>query len=108
MDTIDIGGKKRPVRFNFNAYSELEDLGFDILGGMDKLAGKGIKFIKALAYVGLKYGHDETGKADPGFDIKDVGAWIKNNHANEFIAVLNKQSKSESEGGEAGESHGVA
>ena len=103
MSKINIGGKERSVKFNFNALEELDEMGFDILNGSGKL--KSIKFIKSMAFVGLKYGADDTGK-DPDFTLKDVGAWLTNEHIKQFLDILNKKASEPSE--KPGESLGAA
>ena len=107
MDTINIGGQDRPVLFNFNAYEEIEEkYGIDLLGGVDKTKIKAAKLIKSVAFVGLKYGLDETGKTNPDFDIQQVWAWIKPDHTAKFFAILNKQADSGTKEEKPGESIG--
>ena len=92
MDKINIGGKERAVKYNFNAYEELQEMGFDILTNLSELT-KNLKFVRALVYVGLKYGEDETGEKEPELSLKKVGAILKNEHLSQFIKILNKGDK---------------
>ena len=104
MDKVNFGGKDRPVKYNFNAIEELQDMGFDILNGAEKLL-KSLKFIRAVAYIGLKYGEDETGQKEPELNVKQVGAILKNSHLEKFLAILNKGDKDDPE--PSGESVGA-
>ncbi len=106
MDKVNIGGKDRPVKYNFNAIEELQDMGFDILNGAEKLL-KSLKFVRAVAYIGLKYGEDETGEKIPELSIKPVGAILKQDHLVKFLAILNKGEKPDEEE-KPGESVGAA
>ena len=106
MDKIKIGGKERPVRYNFNAIEELQEMGFDILNGAADLI-KSLKFVRAVAYIGLKYGEDETGEKVPELSLKQVGAMLKNDHLAQFLAILNKGDKEDSPDN-VGESLGAA
>lgn len=104
MDKINIAGKERVVRYNFNAYEELDEMGFDILNGVGKLSS--VKFVRAIAFVGLKYGEDETGVKEPELSIKQVGASLKNEHIKQFFDILNKQASTD-EPEKPGESVGL-
>lgn len=76
---IEIGGQKRPVRYNHNALEEFEELtGLSMLedGIVDGL--KKVKVQKALAFCGLKHGFLESTdyKGEVPFTLQDVGRWL--------------------------------
>ena len=87
--------ERQPGAEKTDAIEELQEMGFDILNGANELI-KSLKFVRAVAYIGLKYGEDETGEKVPELSIKQVGAMLKNDHLAKFLAVLNKGDKDDS------------
>lgn len=73
---IEIGGTKRPVRYNNNALEEFEELtGLSVMDGL-KLTK--VKHLKALAYCGLKHGFLEVCDYSKDFPetLQTVGRWL--------------------------------
>ena len=73
---IEIGGRKRPVKYNINALIEFEELtGSEIIGNIDPNQFARLKNMRALAFCGLKCGAIDQ-KKEIDFTIEDVGSWI--------------------------------
>jgi len=105
MQTISIGSKERPVRYNFNALIEFEELtGVDLSSNQDASLFTKPKNLRALAFCGLKHGA-KAEKQTVDFTIDDVGEWLDANSISSFFqAYINDSSTGESaepsEGGE--------
>jgi ABC-type thiamine transport system substrate-binding protein len=100
MKEIEIGGQKRPVKYNINALIEFEELtGIDVVAGLDAKALAKIKNMRALAFVGLKHGHLENSKEPFPFSIDDVGKWIGfgDGSMNSFYSAFNSDSSSDTD-----------
>ncbi len=75
---ITIGGRKRPLRFGFNAIAEFCDeagLSLSDLSGLDERRVK-VSTVRALFYAGLKDGARKE-KREVDFDLFDVGDWME-------------------------------
>ncbi len=95
---IDIGGKKRPLAFPINALIELKkDYGVNVLEAFNP---NDPEVIRAIGYVGLKYGHKNSTLAEIDFSIEDVGNWMTIPKIKEISSELISQSKSENSTGE--------
>ncbi len=66
---LDLGGKKRNLRFDLNAFAELEEYYGTIDGAMEALEKGSIKALRAIIWAGLL--HEE-----PELKPSDVGSWI--------------------------------
>jgi hypothetical protein len=81
---IEIHGSKYPVRYDINAFAEYEELTgksfASILSPMD------MKSLRALAFVGLKYGHSHAHNKVTKLDksIDDIGTWLPINKLTDF------------------------
>ncbi len=101
---MQIGGKERALVFTINALIELKkDHGINILQDFKSTDPEAIR---ALAFVGLKYGHPQGKTLD--FTIEEVGDWMTFEKTKEITRELLRQSTSESGKGEGnpGESLG--
>lgn len=102
---INIGGKDRPVKYNFNAIIEFEELtGIDLAANDDKQMFTKPKFMRALAFVGLKHGA-KVEKQEIDFTIDDVGDWLDYNI---LIKFLDAYVKDNNVGGKQEEPEGEA
>jgi hypothetical protein len=73
---IEIGGELRPVHFSINALIEFEELtGTDMLNGGTMVDFRSLKKLRALTYVGLKYGARNEGK-EFKHTQDEVGDWL--------------------------------
>ena len=85
MKTIKIGGKKRPLDFDYNALCDYEDLVgsnfFDAIRSIDLRRGR------ALVYMGLKSG---ARKDNQNFDytLEEVGEWLQEEDATIMEEVM--------------------
>lgn len=97
-----IGGKERPIAFTINALIELKkDHGVDILKGLDKEA-LGPEQIRAIAFVGLKYGAKQEGHVFQT-QIEEVGDWLTIPVMSQLFKELTEQSSTEGGTGKPGE-----
>jgi hypothetical protein len=108
MHTVNIGGKERVVKFDLNAIIELEELtGVDITNKETHKDFTKVKTLRALAFVGLKWGA-KSEKQEVDFTIEDVGGWLTvgDEKSLKFFEIFNRQGdsgepKAEGEAGEA-------
>lgn len=81
--TVDIGGKKRVIQFDMNAYAELENKFGSVEKAMDQLQSGRMADIRSILWVGLIHEEavldEETGEPIK-YNITpyQVGSWIKN------------------------------
>jgi hypothetical protein len=91
MNTVNLGGKNRPVAYNLNAIIQFEELtGIDLSAGVsDAGVLSRAKNVRALAYCGLVHGAKEN-NVDVDFSIEDVGSWISptGKNAQEFFKIF--------------------
>ena len=76
---IEIGGAKRPVRYNHNALEEFEEItGLSMMDETIIAALKKVKNQKALAFCGLKHGFLEANDYSADFpeSLVTVGRWL--------------------------------
>jgi hypothetical protein len=95
MDFIEIGGRKRPVRYGWNALAEfgkltgigLNDIAFVEKEGQTYLSMQFADLL-SLIYVGLKYGARKEGeKVD--FTVEDIGDWMDNEDVSKMHEFIN-------------------
>jgi len=67
---LDLGGKKRKLKFDLNAFAELEEYYGSIDEVMQALEKGSIKALRSIIWAGLLY-------EDPDLKPRDVGAWIE-------------------------------
>lgn len=73
---IELGGETRYLRFDLNAFAELEELYGSIEDAMDALEKGSIKAIRAIIWAGLVHQHmDDLGR--PTLPVSQVGSWIE-------------------------------
>jgi hypothetical protein len=97
---IEIGGKTRPLLYNINALIEFEELtGDEILKTSLNMDLRSLKKIRALAYVGLKYGA-KAEESTEIFTLEKVGDWI--NLSDETIPNIVKAFRSSNQGEDNG------
>jgi hypothetical protein len=97
-----IGGKERPIAFTINALIELKkDHGVDILKGLDKEA-LGPEEIRAIAFVGLKYGAKSEGQIFQT-PLEEIGDWLTIPIVSQLFKELTDQSSTEGGKGKPGE-----
>lgn len=89
MQTINIGGKSRPIRYSHRALRmlavELNANTFQQLG--EKVSGIGIQDIPFLTWIGLKEGARFL-KEPFEFKTEDVGEWLDDEPAGKFQEVM--------------------
>lgn len=88
---IEIGGKVRPINFNFNCLEEFQNLtGQNPLVGIDTDP----KTTKALLFCGLKYGLHEEGckNEELEFSIEKVGSWLSIQNIARILEIYRDQS----------------
>jgi hypothetical protein len=93
---IYLGGKDRPLDFNFNCLEEFEEMtGIDPLNGLKIKA----KSAKALIFCGLKYGLHPEGcdNSQLDFDLKKVGSWLSAETIAAAMDAFNAQGQKEEE-----------
>lgn len=106
MQTVNIGGQERPVRYNFNAIIEFEELtGVDLSSNSDATLFTKPKNLRALAFCGLKHGA-KSEKKEVEFTLEDVGGWLDAGSMASFFQVYVKDNSTDgqsesAEGGEA-------
>lgn len=94
-NTVEIGGQQRPVKYNFNAFIEFEEItGIDLTAGANEDQFKKIKNLRALVFVGLKHGARYE-KQEFDHTIEDVGGWLSfgDGTTDKFLSSLIKDSK---------------
>lgn len=97
-----IGGKERPIAFTINALIELKkDYSVDVLKGLDKEA-LGPEEIRAIAFVGLKYGAKAEGVIFQSV-LEEVGDWLTIPVVSQLFRELTDQSSTEGAKGKPGE-----
>ena len=79
--TVEIGGKVRSIKFDLNAYGELEDLYGSVEKAMAKLQTGSIKAVRAVLWAGLIHEEavlDPTTGEPTKYNITpyQVGSWI--------------------------------
>jgi len=101
---INLGGKSRSVRFSINALIEFESItGLDITEPEDRVKMHKLKNIRALAFVGLKYGAKSENEP---FDLTEesVGDLLDATTQNNVMeAFIDHNSSGEETGEEEGE-----
>lgn len=81
--TMELGGKVRTLRFDMNAYAELENKFGSIDDAMKQLQNGRMKDIRMILWIGLIHEEaivDEESGEPTGYNITpyQVGSWIKN------------------------------
>lgn len=71
--SIELGGKERRMKYDLNAFAELEDMYGSPQKAMDALEEGSFKSLRALVWVGLL--HDE-----PELTEREVGSWLDLNN----------------------------
>ena len=90
MQTVNIGNKERPVRYNFNAIIEFEEItGVDLSSNSDATLFTKPKNLRALAFCGLKHGA-KSEKQEVDFTLEDVGGWLDAGSMASFFQVYVK------------------
>ena len=100
MKTIKIDGLDKPIRFNFNALCEFEDItGIPFMEGIASLDLRGMR---ALIYVGLKSGAQQDGKPFE-YTIDQVGEWLQvDTKLMEEVAIILAESLPQGKPGKTG------
>lgn len=107
--TVNLGGEDRPCLFNKNSLVDLEK----ILGrGIGWIDFNSIETIRAIVYVGLKWGLYDQEKAiepNPKFTLLKVGDWLEQSQFVETVKGIMDQfneslPKPDPKNSEAGES----
>lgn len=86
VSQVEIGGKSRPVKFDFNSYVFFErETGEDIFS----VIGSNLKLsqMRALIFAGLKAGAIAE-KVEFKEDIDTVGSWIEGTTLQEFTQLF--------------------
>jgi len=76
MKKVQLGGKKRPVRFSYLCIKDIckaTKLGLNQLSSL----GSEIDHIGIMAYFGLKHGASKNGE-EFNYKIKDIEEWLDN------------------------------
>tara|TARA_R100000654_G_scaffold30078_1_gene54680 strand:- start:730 stop:1032 length:303 start_codon:yes stop_codon:yes gene_type:complete len=76
MTKVEIGGKKRPIRFSYLALKEICNECNLKLNHIDKL-GTEMNHIGIITYYGLKYGAKKIGETFK-YKVQDVEEWLDN------------------------------
>jgi hypothetical protein len=74
---IEIGGKKRPVKYGWNALALLEErckVKLLEMGGLESLMGSAV-FLRDIIDVGLREGLRVT-DSKPDFTLEDIADWL--------------------------------
>lgn len=73
---LEIGGKKRYLKFDMNSFAELEEYAGNIEDVMDALEKGSIKALRSLLWAGLLHEFmDEDGVVT--LKPHDIGSWVK-------------------------------
>lgn len=84
---IELGGETRHLRFDLNAFAELEDHYGDIEQAMNALEKGSIRALRMILWAGLIHENmDENG--NPTLSIKEVGSWIDINDLKSLSGTL--------------------
>ena len=106
---IEIGGASRPVLYNINALIEFEELtGHEILQNSLQMDLRSLKKLRALAYVGLKYGARREGLKEV-ITLDEVGEWlsISDNSIPQIVEAFRSSSEGEPNSGVKTESEEI-
>jgi hypothetical protein len=102
---IEIGGKSRPVLYSINALIEFEELtGHDMLNTSLNMDLRSLKKLRALAFVGLKYGAKHEGLTEK-IELDTVGDWLSlsDGSITEFVSAFRTSNETESSPSPQGE-----
>ena len=84
---VELGGQTRTMRFDLNAFAEIEEMFGSIEDAMNALEKGSIKSVRALLWASLI--HEETDEnGDPKITPKQVGSWINLSQLNELAQKL--------------------
>lgn len=72
---LELGGKERHMRFDLNAFAELEEAYGSIEGAMGALEKGSIKALRAIIWAGLLHEHTDS-DGNPTLTLLEVGSWI--------------------------------
>ncbi|WDU84207.1 hypothetical protein [Caloramator sp. Dgby_cultured_2] len=75
--------KERHLKFDLNAFAELEELYGDFQTAMDAMSKGSIKAIRAMLWAGLIH-------EDEKLTIKQVGSMIDMTNINEIVSAISK------------------
>jgi len=91
---ITLGGQERELRFDMNAFAELEDLYGSIQAGFEALASGKFKPIRTMLWLALLH-------ENPNLTEREVGSWISIGDLAEVASKLTEEfSKSLPQGAE--------
>ncbi|MFV9511805.1 hypothetical protein [Tepidibacillus sp. LV47] len=75
--------KERHLKFDLNAFAELEELYGDFQTAMDAMQKGSIKAIRAMLWAGLIH-------EDKSLTVEDVGSMIDMSNINEVVGIISK------------------
>jgi hypothetical protein len=86
---LEINGAQYPIRYDVNALSEYEEItGKSFVTIFSEENDMGIRALFALAYVGMKCGHNFQNKIIPFSQSREqLGGWIPIKKLKEFIPI---------------------
>lgn len=73
--------KERHLKFDLNAFAELEDIYGDINAALEAIQKGSVKAIRAMLWAGLVH-------EDKSLKIEDVGAMIDMSNINEVVSII--------------------
>ena len=85
---IVLNGEEKILRYDLNAFAELEELYGDIEDAMNALEKGSIKAVRAILWAGLIHDEETDETGHPLLSPKTVGSWIEIKDLTDISEVL--------------------
>lgn len=72
---IELGGETRYLKYDLNAFAEIEEMYGDIEKAMSDLEKGSIKALRAILWAGMLHNHLDS-DGNPTLTMREVGSWI--------------------------------